>query len=189
MDEHRSRYRQDRRSSEEPNDRGQPFSTSLVEEYLGGMLSPLSMPAAHYGDGKPGHMRRVTPSMLAYMTDSEPHTECLNGHRFVDHTPDLCFSKPTDTVRGIAGSDMRDSADSSLSSSYHDHRTDIPPIFDQAILQGMATWAEEHCDGDSHRHRPFEIEPENEVEAETMAMRALQACGMIPRQVHAPCNN
>ena len=179
-------YRLDRRSYEEPNDRAQARSTSLIEEYLDEIDPPLSMLAAHRGDEKPSHIQRVTSSIPANVTDSKLHTECLIGHHVVDHTPNLCFSKPTDTVRGIAGSDMALSADSSLSSSYHDLRTDIPKLFDQAIVEGMAVWAEEHCNGDSQRHRSFDREPENEVEAEIMAARALQACGMIPRQVDAP---
>ena len=172
-------------SYEEPNDRGQPCTTSLVEEYLDGIFSPLSMLAAHQVDRKLSHTKRVTPAMPANVTDPEPHSECVNGHRGVDHTPDLFFSKPTDTVRGTAGSDMAHSADSSLSSSCHDLRTNMPSLSDLAIIEGMAAWAEEHCNGDSHQHRSFDIEPENEVEAEVMAARALQACGMIPRQVHA----
>ena len=182
-------YRHHRESPyEEPNDRGQPCGTSLVEEYLDGIISPLSMLAAHQDDRKLIHTKRSTPSMLANVTDPKPYSECVNGHRGVDHTLDLFFSKPTDTVRGTAGSDMAHSADSSLSSSYHDFRTSMPSLCDQAIVEGMAAWAEEHCTADSHQHRPFDIEPENEIEAEVMAARALQACGIIPRQVHA-CNN
>lgn len=190
MNEKCPTYRNDRKSPfEEPKDRGQPCSSSLVEEYLDGIISPLSMLAAHQGDGKISHKTMVTPFMLEYVTDPESHTECLRRQRIVDQTPDLCFSKPTDTVRGTAGSDMTNSAHSSLSSSCHDLRTDIPLLFDQAIVQGMAAWTEEHCNSESHRHRPVDLEPENEVEAEIMAARALQACGMIPQQVHAPRNN
>lgn len=119
----------------------------------------------------------MAPQSLLDVEDPDFLTRRVITHQRTNETSAVRFSQPTDTVKGVAGSDSTSSCMSSLSSSFEDSHLAHPTPFDIGVLRGLASWSQEQAKSDEEQGQSFSLHAKNEAEAQAIADKTLQAYG------------
>ena len=149
----------------------------LLDAYLNEVTSnPPRLDASQSMQGRyriPESVPRSSNNVHA----AETYTRRTIHHHDASECRDLKFSKPTDTVLGIAGSNSSGSTCSSLSSSLESNRIGSLFSFDASAIQGIGAWSKTEDERRCHQLHTLGIHPANEAEAQAIAGKALRAQG------------